>query len=48
MQTAEGEEPLELEPTSNYKVKAVTAKSIEVVFTAAPAAKALLFITVVG
>jgi hypothetical protein len=48
VQTSEGEEPAEVESAANYKVKAISAKSIEVVFTTAPAAKSLLYITVVG
>jgi hypothetical protein len=48
IQKPEGEEPGELESTTNYKVKIVSAKSIEVVFTVAPGAKALYFVTVVG
>ncbi len=48
VQTSEAEEPTELEPSANYKVKAISAKSVEVVFTTAPAAKALLCITVMG
>jgi hypothetical protein len=48
VQAGEGEEPAELEAGAGYKVKAISAKSVEVVFTTAPAAKALLYITVVG
>jgi hypothetical protein len=48
VQVSEGEEPAEVEPSANYKVKAISAKSVEVVFTTAPAAKELLYITVVG
>jgi hypothetical protein len=48
VQGSEGEEPAEAEPSANYKVKAISAKSIEVVFTTAPAAKALVYVTVVG
>jgi len=48
VQTGEAEEPGEVEPSASYKVKAISAKSVEVVFTTAPAAKALLYITVVG
>jgi hypothetical protein len=48
VQTSEGEEPAEVESSANYKVKAISAKSVEVAFTTAPAAKALLYITVVG
>jgi hypothetical protein len=48
VQTSEAEEPTEVESGANYKVKAISGKSIEVVFTTAPAAKALLYITVVG
>ena len=48
VQTSEAEEPAELESPSNYKVKAVSAKSVEVTFTVAPAAGKLLYITVIG
>ena len=48
VQLSEAEEPAEEESTANYKVRAISAKSVEVVFTTAPAAKALLYITVVG
>ena len=48
VQTSEAEEPLELELGTNYKVKAISAKSVEVIFTVAPAAKALLYVTVTG
>jgi hypothetical protein len=48
VQTSEGEEPAEVESPANYKVKAISAKSVEVVFTTAPAAKALLYITIIG
>ena len=41
VQISEAEEPTELESPANYKVKATSAKAIEVIFTAAPAAKAL-------
>jgi len=48
VQISAAEEPGEAESAANYKVKAISAKSVEVVFTTAPAAKALLYITVVG
>ena len=48
MQTSEAEEPAERESPSNYKVKAISAKSVEVTFNVAPAAGKLLYITVVG
>ncbi len=48
VQVSQGEEPGEVESSANYKIKAISAKSVEVVFTVAPAAKALLYITVVG
>jgi hypothetical protein len=48
VQSSEGEEPAEVESPANYKVKAISAKSIEVVFGTAPAAKTTLFVTVVG
>ena len=48
VQSSEAEEPSEVEPAANYKVKAISAKAVEVVFTTAPAAKALLYVTVVG
>ena len=48
VQIGEAEEPGELESPSNYKVKPVSVKSVEVTFTAAPAAGKLLYITVVG
>ncbi len=48
VQTSEGEEPAEVESSANYKVKAVSAKSVEIVFSVAPAAKALLYVTIMG
>ncbi len=48
VQIGEGEEPAEVESSSNYKVRAISGKAVEVVFTTAPAAKALLYVTVVG
>ncbi len=48
VQTSEGEEAAEAEPSANYTVKATSAKSVLITFNKAPAAKALLYITVVG
>jgi hypothetical protein len=48
VQTSEGEEPSEVESSANYTVKAASAKAILITFAKAPAAKALLYVTIVG
>lgn len=48
VQSAEGEEPGEIEPPSNYKAKPSSTAEVKVTFNTAPAKGAEYFITVIG